>query len=1060
MPEEAGHAGAPEDIAGEVRGLRERVRDLEAQLASCLAGAPERAERLLEAAQEIAKLGGWEYDLQTGGMSWTDEVYRIHGLPVDPGIDHVATSLASYPGEARETIEAAYRACLEQGASYDLVLPFITVAGEARWVRTAGKAEYESGEIVRVVGHIMDITETRLAEDRLRLQALVLGQIQDRVTVTDLDGIITHVNRAEEESLGWSREELIGRSVETYGEDPSRGARQSEIIEETRKRGEWRGRVVNFAADGRRILLDCRTSVVRDEQGKPVALCGISTDITAMESAVAALRESEAKYRRLAENSPAAVFQFRMAPDGAFSFPYVSEAIESLTGVSAVEAMRDPDLLLGAIHPQDQRPFRESVHESARTLAPYHRVVRHIRDGEVAWAEVRATPSSAADGGVLWDGFLVDITERKRSEDQAKASHQRLLSIFDGVDEPVYVADPETHEVLYVNQASRENWGEPEGRRCYEYLQDRDAPCPFCTNDRIFGEWLGRSYVWEFQNEINRHWYRCIDKAIAWPDGRMVRYEMAVDVTERKRAEAALAGSELKARSILNASPAAIALLDRDGRVLDCNEAYPARFGRTRDELVGERVWELFPSDVASRRRAQVETVFETGQPVHTEDERDGMVNEYTICPVPGASGEIEAVVVNALDITAQVRLREEKEALEAQYRQAQKMEAVGTLAGGIAHDFNNILQGIIGYTSLSIEELPVGDPIRENLEEVRKAGDRAASLTRQLLLFSRRVAFEPRTLDLQETLADLSRMLVRLIGEHIALTLDAGRDLRPIFADPGQIEQIVMNLCVNARDAMPEGGTIRISTGNCILSPDDCAPWPDARPGDYVRLCVEDTGCGIPPETQARIFEPFFTTKEVGEGSGLGLATVYAIAGRHRGIVTVDSEVGRGSAFSVYLPASAGLPPPAKAASGRSGRAQSGGRALGGRETILLAEDDGIVRSLATRVLTAAGYQVIVARDGAEATRLLRERKDDIGLAVLDVVMPKLSGVKVEAAAREAGLHIPVLFCSGYSHEDIDTTHLPAERRLLRKPFSPEVLLRAVREAIDGSNEERESRP
>lgn len=379
----------------------------------------------------------------------------------------------------------------------------------------------------------------------------------------------------------------------------------------------------------------------------------------------------------------------------------------------------------------------------------------------------------------------------------------------------------------------------------------------------------------------------------------------------------------------------------------------------------------------------------------------------------------------------------------EERLQHSQKMEAIGTLAGGVAHDFNNILTAIIGNAQLALSGLPPEDRLYDRLIEIERSGRRAAELTRQLLIFSRRERLEPRTLALNDTIAPFAKLLRRIIGEDIDLRFKGAPDLSTVFADPGQMEQVLMNLAANARDAMPGGGELIIETHNVTIDETYCRTHPYARTGRYVQIGVSDTGTGIDPNTQQHIFEPFFTTKEVGKGTGLGLALAYGIVKQHSGLIEVYSEVGLGSTFKIYLPAQE------RAVEEALHEIQPGVR--GGAETILIAEDDESLQKLLTGMLTALGYNLIFARDGEIAVERYSSHRDEIDLVILDMVMPRMGGREAYERIRMLGSEVPVIFMTGYSAEMAQTRFvLETGAEFIQKPYGITALGNKVREALD----------
>jgi signal transduction histidine kinase/ActR/RegA family two-component response regulator len=395
--------------------------------------------------------------------------------------------------------------------------------------------------------------------------------------------------------------------------------------------------------------------------------------------------------------------------------------------------------------------------------------------------------------------------------------------------------------------------------------------------------------------------------------------------------------------------------------------------------------------------------------------------------------------------VATERRAAADREKLENQVHQSQKMEAVGQLAGGIAHDFNNLLQVINGFTSLAMEQLPPGSPVTAELNEVLQAGERAKQLVSQLLTFSRRQVSRPEDLDLGQVTDDFLKLIKRVLGEHIRIEFDQPQNRCLVRADRGQMEQVLMNLCVNARDAMPEGGSIKLSLESITLDDSFCRIHTWATPGSYARLSVADTGCGMDAETQQRIFEPFFTTKAPGKGTGLGLATVYGIIQQHHGSIQVYSEPGCGSIFRLYLPLTE--------VSAANASAPQNAEVRGGTETILLAEDEEMVRNLTCRILRNAGYTVLTANDGAEAVTVFQQNHSQIHLALLDVVMPRMGGWAASKELRELRPDLPIIFASGYNPEQAQPGFTLGENTvLLGKPFAPANLLRCIREALDRS--------
>jgi PAS domain S-box-containing protein len=509
---------------------------------------------------------------------------------------------------------------------------------------------------------------------------------------------------------------------------------------------------------------------------------------------------------------------------------------------------------------------------------------------------------------------------------------------------------------------------------------------------------------------------------------------------QRKRAEDAVRNSEAVLRQFVEHTPAAVAMFDLDMRYLVASRRWYVDYRLGPADIIGRSHYEVFPEilepwkDIHRRCLAGATERCEA-DPFTRSDGRIDWVR-WEVRPWTRADGAIGGILIFSEVIT-------ERRLLEDQFRQAQKMEAVGRLAGGVAHDFNNLLTVITSYSTLLLDDLEATDPRREDLNEILKAATGAAGLTRQLLAFSRQQVLEPKVLDLNAVVAGAGKMLQRLIGEDVALVTVLAPDLASVKADPGQVEQVIMNLAVNSRDAMPQGGKLTIETMNVELGDAYTLDHPPVSPGAYVLLSVSDTGTGMDEPAKAHLFEPFFTTKEQGRGTGLGLATVYGIVKQSGGFVWVYSEPGHGTTFKIYLPRVHETP----LAPLREGSPE----AFRGTETILLAEDSAGVRAVAREVLQRNGYAVIQASDGRAALELAATHSGTIHLLVTDVIMPEMSGRQLADRLRDERPGLQVLFVSGYT-DDAIIRHgiLEPGIAFLQKPFTPEALARKVRAVLD----------
>jgi two-component system cell cycle sensor histidine kinase/response regulator CckA len=512
------------------------------------------------------------------------------------------------------------------------------------------------------------------------------------------------------------------------------------------------------------------------------------------------------------------------------------------------------------------------------------------------------------------------------------------------------------------------------------------------------------------------------------------------EVGERIRSDEALRDSEARYRLLFLGNPHPMWVYDRQTLgFLAVNDAAVQLYGYSAQEFLEKTIKDIGAAADAAARQDEVtkgKTGLNTPQ-VMRHVRKDGRVIAVEIASHTLEFVGREAILVLAHDVT-------ERHRLESQLQQSQKMEAVGLLAGGVAHDFNNLLTAIMGYTQLIQLGLPPTSPVHKDSDEILKAAERAAGLTRQLLAFSRQQVLEPRVLDLSVIVADMDKMLRRLIGEDIDLLTAPAADLGRVKADPGQIEQVLMNLVVNARDAMPQGGKLTIETANVELDQDYTRARVDLKPGPYVMMAVSDTGSGMPPEVASRIFEPFFTTKALGHGTGLGLSTVHGIVKQSDGHIEVYSELGQGTTFKVYLPRVEGS---AERPAGRPSVVEK----CGGTETVLLVEDEEVIRRVLSQSLQGNGYSVLEAGDGSEAIAICERPNQQIDVLITDVVMPLVSGPELVQRVLSKRMGLRVLFISGYTDRALIHQGLRAPgTAFLQKPFTPDVLMRKVRELLD----------
>jgi len=768
--------------------------------------------------------------------------------------------------------------------------------------------------------------------------------------------------------------------------------------------------------------------------------------------------------RRWIANFPGVVYMIRVTPDGGYRFPYVSENAFDVLGIHAEDIMRQPSLLSGARHPDDAKAMDKEIQRCYETSQPFRFEVRHLVRGEYRWFQCFSRPELQSDGKVLMDGIgvMLDITEHKKAAEALQASEMQFRRMAEQLEDVLFITD-DGGAITYVSPSSELMLGwRPEeiiGRQFVEFLpQDQIAIAmeqfqaamsvgrPARNMEMVVNHKSGKTFLADLNGAVIREGQR-ITGTIG-----LIR-----DITERKRLEEAIRESEERYRLISEQSSDMIWTAGIDLKFTFLTPSVLRVRGYTVEEALEQTIAEyLTPSSLqtildAFREELDLEASGKADSArvrlIEAEIYRkDGSTlwTESSISFLHDKDGKLVGFQGATRDISERKRAEEEKKRLQEQLQQAMKMEAVGRLAGGVAHDFNNLLTGITGYLSLALMDLDPFNPLSAMLTDVQKAAESAVSLTRQLLAFSRKQIVEPRILNLNDLLDNTHKLLIRLIGEDIHLETIPGVHLGSVKVDPGQFEQILVNLAVNARDAMPDGGKLIIETANVDLGADYCARHAHVNPGPFVMLAVSDTGHGMSKKVKDHLFEPFFTTKPKEQGTGLGLATIYGTVKQAGGSIEVYSEVGQGTAFKIYLPR-------VKEKAEKLQKEVRKQELPEGNETVLLVEDEGIVRDLAILILKRLGYNVLSAPNGGVAFMLAEKHKERIDLLMTDVVLPGINGRQLAERLVKIHPEMKVLFTSGYT-ENVIVHHGVVEETLnfIGKPYSPPALAMKIRDVLD----------
>ncbi len=976
---------------------------------------------------------------QDGSEIWLEQLVRVVDWEGAPAIQSVVIDITE-----RKSAEAAL-----EGARDELER---RVEERTRELHATNRALEEEVGTRKAV-------EERLRESERDLWNLIEGSVQGVVIVTE-DRKPRFANQAYAEIFGYdSPAEILDLENNLPLIAPYEVARLDQLRnpyfagQEAPISYEFDG----LRKDGATIRLQCmaRGMTWRGERVVQTTLY----DITERKRAERALRESEERFRLLTEIAPVGIFETDISGDNTF----VNDKWCELAGLSPEQAAGPG--WVAALHPEDRERVSTEWYTATTNNQMFRSEYRFRRpDGEVSWLIGQGRNVTDAAGHMTgFVGTLTDITERRHAEQALRESEERLRQatelaglghcIWDSVEDRCLFCSEDyarIHGVTpeeYIARAAT-----PDGR--FNHPDDRDA-----YRAAIAALRRGEPFELEYRVITPKGEVRYVREAAKpiFDESGAVAQEFCTiqDITERRKAEETVRTRDLWLRAILENAPIQIVLKDTEGRIMAISRNAAETHGVPMDELVGRTTADFLPRRVAEAYMSTDREVVETGRVIQQEvvEDWDGVTRHLlnSKFPLRDDSGQIVGVCSLTNDMT-EVKQSEER------LRQAQKMEAVGQLTGGVAHDFNNLLAVILGNTEMLGERLGAKD---RQVAAVMRAAERGAELTQRLLAFSRRQPLKPQEIDLAGRVAGMTELLTRTLGATIEISVASTPGLWRALADPGQLENALLNLAINARDAMTEGGRLSISTTNASLEPGEiaallagqaleAADGEPGDPGDYVVLSVSDNGTGMSPAVLARVFEPFFTTKGVGQGSGLGLSMVYGFARQSGGFAAIESAPGRGTTVRLYLPRAV-VAAPAPGARDRAGQLPHGHG-----ETVLLLEDAQDVRELAAALLEALGYRVLAAAEAAEAGALLAENPG-VALLLTDVILPGgCSGPDFAETARRHNPALKVLFMSGYPTEALTQRgdRLAQDTALLIKPFRKAILAKAVREVLDDGAE------
>jgi PAS domain S-box-containing protein len=1036
----------------------------------------------------------WEADAMTFRFNFvSNKAERLLGFEVerwinDPNFwkDHI------HPEDREWAINFCVTA-VDEKRSHDFEYRMIAADGRTVWLRDIVNVVVENEKAVKLRGIMVDITAHKRAEALRDGQSRVLELIATSASLEDVlesliyliesqsDGMLCSILLLDEEGqhlrhgAAPSLPEAYTRAIDGVSIGPQVGScgtaaflGEPVIVTDIFRDPLWTDYRELAAQHGLRA---CWSSPIISHQGlvlgtfamyyreprSPVPhetqLIAIATHIAgiaiARQESEKELRDSEERFRTLVENAPEALVVLDL---DAGHFVDTNEKAVQLFGLSRDALFTISLFELSSPRQPDGRDSRqlalEKIQQTLNGESPVFEWTHRHTSGQEIPCEVRLVRIPSY-GRRLIRGSIIDITERLKAAKALRASEKRFTTAFQASPNPLTITTLKEGRFLAVNdqflRISGHSRAELIGQTVFELnLWDKSE-----ERERAIQMLKEQGWVRDFEADLRTKSGEIRSMIIALEvielEGQECLLMASNDITDRKRAEAELQRSAQEIRDLYDNAPCGYHALDQQGTFLRINKTELDWLGYTSDEVIGKL---NIANLIADENRHDFQECF-TRLEQHgswSDLEIEMIRKDGSTIPVLLSStainddqGNLQMVNSTLFDLT-------ERKRLEDQIRQSQKMEAVGRLAGGIAHDFNNLLTAILGYSQLALLHLKPHEVMYEQIEEIKKAAERAALLTSQLLAFSRRQILQPKVLNLNAVVDEMDNMLRRLIGEDIELLTHLDSSLGRVKADPGQIAQVVLNLAVNARDAMPLGGKLIIETADVDLDEEYAHSQLSDQSGPFVMLAVSDTGQGIAEEDRMQIFEPFFTTKEKGKGTGLGLSTIYGIIKQSGGSILVTSEVGQGTCFRIYLPRVDDKPEVRESDSVKE--------IDPGKETILLVEDEEIVRKLAKTILKRSGYTVLEANGGGEALLKCERYTGEIHLMVTDIVMPHMSGRELAERLAPLRPEMKVLYMSGYTDDEIiHRGILQLDTSFMQKPFTPDYLLQKVREVLDSKN-------